>query len=598
MRQARWKWALCLMPLSAMAQADDEAGAQANTDNAQVLQVWQAQTGQPVWLNGAGEVEFHGEMSVEAYGQRVHGPRPPTDQEAAAQQADPLRVLVPHTSGDYGRAVFKGDLRTTSPEEDVTYLQMVATGTNDHAVQSRYATQFNSLQTGRAGPGYQIALGDVVAGFSGLSSNLGLRGVLLARQFEQATLTGFGGTVAESWESLLNRHALDGQPPRTQPLRDVLGAKLEYALTRTLATFATVQTWDYRLGAVAPAAANPWGNPLGINRSDGWSSSVGARYAEGTAQLSLEWAKSYQKAPDGGARQGGSAYAIDASYRWERFGVRAGAHDLGGTFGSLAQAVATGMRDWYLGTDWSLTPQLSWSVELRNTLTRGLLQAVLPALPGQPVLPPALSDMDSLTQRLNYNVASLPGLALALTDTRSRSKDGTGARQENDQAQASISYATGPWSLQGSGGLGRTSASLTPAYDGRLRNWQLGVGRSFDNGNPEVPASWTVSTYLFVGGQTQTLATGRNESTSLGLTVSAQMARWGQLSLTLQQQRTQQPVAGAPGLRSSNLGFDWTCAVTPQWSLRAYARAQRFNQGSATLAADERVAGVSAGYKW
>ncbi|MFM7330842.1 MAG: hypothetical protein ACKO1L_04140 [Brachymonas sp.] len=138
--------------------------------NDQVLKSWQQQTGQAASVNPQGQIEFHGGITVDAYRVDIKNP-------SGNAALSPLR------ENDFGKAVFQGDVRTQSPEQDVTYLQGVLTGTNDRTVIARYANQINSFQMGRAGVGYQLAFGDVVANFSGLSSNLGLRGALMAKQW-------------------------------------------------------------------------------------------------------------------------------------------------------------------------------------------------------------------------------------------------------------------------------------------------------------------------------------------------------------------------------------------------------------------------------
>lgn len=208
--------------------------------NAQVLQNWQAQTGQAAWVNDDGKLEFHGAITVDVYGNSKNIP-----------SGNPALSALPQ--GTFGRATFQGDVRTTSPDGDVTYLQGTVTGTSDRSIMPRYNTQINSLQGGRAGPGYQIAVGDVVAGFSGLSSNLGLRGLLAARQTERLTMTGFAGTVAESWESLLNAGALDGLAARTRYSRDVFGGKTELQFDDNISGYVTLQSWrDRKLGRPGP----------------------------------------------------------------------------------------------------------------------------------------------------------------------------------------------------------------------------------------------------------------------------------------------------------------------------------------------------------
>ncbi len=129
-----------------------------------------------------------------------------------------------------------------------------------------------------------LSFGDVVAAFSGLGSNLGLRGTLGTKELGALTLTGFAGVVAESWEALNNRSALDGLAPRTRYIRDVLGAKAEYKISDTLTGFMTLQNYHDRLGSVEL--------PAGSVALDGRITTVGSKYVNGNLQVSAEIAHS------------------------------------------------------------------------------------------------------------------------------------------------------------------------------------------------------------------------------------------------------------------------------------------------------------------
>lgn len=553
--------------------------------NTQVLQAWQQQTGQAAWVNDQGKVEFHGALTVDAYGngKDIPGGNP---------------VLSPLPVGTFGKATFQGDVRSTSPEGDVTYLQGVVTHSNDRSIMPRYDTQINSLQAGRAGPGYQISVGDVVAGFSGLSSNLGLRGLLGARQMERLTFTGFAGTVTESWEALLNARPLDGFAARTRYSRDVFGGKAELQYDETLSGFVTLQGWRDRTGSADL--------PPGSTALSGMAASAGGKYVTQRAQLTMEAAHSSQQdislggtgfgAPIGVSSPSsigtGNAFIADGTYRWESLGMRAGFHDLSTGYASLAQTVAPGVREWYAGGDWNVSPELTWSTDLRHALSRMAATAFFPA---------ANNELDSLTNRLTYNVSSLPGLMLGLSDMRNKGKDGFGNRSTNDQTLYNVAYAFGMWNAQASAGSGRSRSPATPLSDSDSTQWQLGVGRSFsDTASVEVQPSWNLSTQFFSSGQNQRLINAGSEVRTLvvGLSASLQSQRHGNLNASLQRQRSTQPLAGQSTLVTNSFTFDWALALTKQWTIKTYARLNHRNHGDVLLQVDERIVGVQGSYQW
>lgn len=570
------------LPPAASSALPVEAGA-----NSQVLQAWQQQTGQAAWVNDQGQVEFHGAVTVDAYS---NGSNIPSGN----------RALSPLPHGTFGRATFQGDVRSTTEEGDVTYLQGVLTNGNDRTVMPRYDTQVNSFQAGRAGPGYQIAVGDVVAGFSGLSSNLGLRGLLAARQTGSLTFTGFAGTVTETWESLLNVRPLDGFAARTRYSRDVYGGKAELQYDEALSGFVTLQGWRDRTSSALL--------PVGSTALGGTSISVGGKYLAQRGQLAVETAHSSQQDVSlGGVGAGavpgagfagttsagsGNAFIADASYRWDTVGVRAGFHNLSTGYASLAQTVAPGVREWYAGGDWMISPELTWSSDLRHALSRMAATAFFPA---------ASNELDSLANRLSYNIASLPGLMLSLSDTRNTGKDGFGNKTTNDQTMYSAAYAVGQWNAQAGAGTGRSRSPVAPQADSDSRQWQFGLGRFFsDSETVEGVPRWTLSTQLFATGQDQRMLAASTEVSSrvIGVNFSLQSQHHGTVSAGWQRFSTTQPLAGQPTLVTQSLTLDWAYQLSRQFSLKAYARLNYRNHGDLLFQADERIVGLQGAYQW
>ncbi len=549
-----------------------EAADQAARANAQVLQSWQQQTGQAASVGTQGKVEFHGGVTMDIYGTSVN-----------STFGNPL--LSPLRDNDYGKLIFQGDIRTQTPEQDVTYVQGVLTTSNDRSVIARYANQINSFQTGRAGVGYQFAFGDVVANYSTLSSNLGLRGALATRQFGALTVTGVAGTVAESWEALFNRPALDNLSPRTRYLRDVMGVKAEYAFSQQLSAFATLQYYSDRLGSAKL--------PLGSPALDGTVLSTGLKYTQDTLQLSAEIASANTEDKNTLTDRRGSAFVVDGTYRFTQAGVglRFGYHDLGPRFASLAQSVAPGIQEWYAGADWQISPQLMWGIDLRDATTRVAATSISPA---------SEIELQSFSNRLSYSFQGITGLMLSLNDTRNRGKDPLGNASNNDTTQLGLNYGNQAWSGGLSLGVGHSRSPANPLADSNSSQWQLNLGRNWSDASLEKQASWTVGLQASLGQQVQKqiLAGTQSKNTSYGLNLTASSTPLGQLLLGLQRQQTLQPTPGAPRLATTTVNLDWTKAFTQQWQLKGYAKINLRNQGDPALQVDERIFGVQGSYKW
>lgn len=553
-------------------QLSQEAADQAARANAQVLQSWQQQTGQAASVDPQGKIEFHGGLTVDAYSNGVKSP-----------SGNP--ALTPLRENDFGKLIFQGDVRSQTPQQDVTYLQGVLTATNDRSVISRYANQINSFQTGRVGAGYQLAFGDVVANYSTLSSNLGLRGLLAARQFGALTVTGVAGTVAESWEALYNRPAIDGLAPRTRYLRDVMGVKAEYAFNQQFAAFATLQSYSDRLGS-APL-------PMGTPALDGVVLSTGLKYTQDSLQLSAEIASANTEDKNTLADRRGNAFVVDGTYRFTQAGVglRFGYHDLGARFASLAQSVAPGIQEWYAGADWAMTPQLTWGLDLRDATTRMMATAFSPA---------SENELQSISNRLSYSFQSITGLMLSLSDTRNQGKDALGNANSNDTTQLGVNYGSQQWSGGLSLGIGHSRSPANPLGDSDSSQWQLNLGRNWSDASLEKQASWTLSLQGSLGQQIQKqIAVGtQSKNTTYGLNLTASSTALGQLLLGMQRQQTLQPTPGAPRLATTSVNLDWTKAFTQQWQLKGYAKINLRNRGDTALQVDERIIGVQGSYKW
>jgi len=538
--------------------------------NQQILQKWQSQTGQTGAVNAQGQVEFHGDATFDVYRNSVSNPNGKAD-------------LTPLRTGTFEKIVLQGDLRSTSADDDVLYAQGVITGSNDRSVLARYANVANSVQIGRSGVGYQLSFGDVVAAFSSLGSNLGLRGTMGTKELGGLTVTGFAGTVAESWEALTNRAALDGLTPRTRYLRDVVGAKAEYKISNEFTGFMTLQNYHDRMGSADL--------PAGSAALDGQITTIGSKYVNGNLQVTAEVARSTKNDLVASTSASGQASIIDATYRMDSVALRSGYHDLDASFASLAQTTAAGIREWYVGADWTITPQLTYGVDVRDAITRVAAQGETPS---------SQSSLQSLTNRVNYSVAAIPGLAFSVTDTRNKGKDAFQNGTLNEAGQFVTTYTSAEWSANALVGIGRARNPLNEVADSNNKNWQVTIVRNLSDASSEKQADWTLGLQVTTGRQLQALiATGVETRTSnLGFNVTGTSQSYGNLNLGWLRQRSTQPIAGAANLTTDTLNLDWTKSFGPQLTMKAYAKVNRRNHGDALLQVDERIIGVQGAFKW
>ncbi len=609
-------WPVCVSAQE-QAQAPSQPQPTANVDladpaNQQVLRNWQQQTGQAIPFsqgtasidpatgkradNAEQRFEFHGQIELGGYTNRISNP-------------SGNAALGSMRSGDFGKLVFQGDLRTINADQDVTYAQATLTSTDDRGIQGRYATQINNLQIGRAGVGYQMAMGDVAVSFSGLSTNQGLRGATLSKDIGAFSLSGYAGVIAESWEALAGQDTRDGQPSRTRNLRHVIGAKGEYKIitpSASLASFyVTLQSYRDRAGtASAPSPLLPLlvGTVLApLTTLEGTVASVGGKFNQGSLQLSAELASSRTQdqtnSQDSATDQ---AFVIDVSYKISALSLRAGHHNLGANYAALAQSNAAGVKESYAGADWQITPQILWGIDARTAVT---LAATLAALKGATGLVPASqTSLDSLSNRLSYSSQNIPGLAFSLSDTRSQGRDALGNANRIDTTQLGATFANSDWNANMLIGFGHARNAANSSFESDNSNWQLFLGRNWTGlrfGGNTAP-SWTLGLQGTVGQQNQkmlaSLATSKSDN--YGLYLQATHPWLGSISAGFQQQSISPFIAGALSLKSNSFNLDISRDFGRHWSAKAYAKANSRNKNDALLQYGERAIGLQGIYKW
>jgi hypothetical protein len=479
------------------------------------------------------------------------------------------------SQGNHSVAQLQSDLRATNQAGDVSYFQLGASVTGDPSVLSQYPRQINSVQFGRAGTGYIVSVGDVTPYFSSLSSALGVRGLLGQRQIGQTSVSGYAGVVAPSWEYIESR------VPRTQMMREVKGAKIEYSFSERLKAYVTGQhgidkadSVDTNFGfAQAPAQIG--------------SSSIGFQLFDNHYQLSGETALSHFS-QDGEQSRNGRASIVDGAWRGQSVSLRGGYHDLNSKYISLSQAAQPGIREAYIGGDWVIASWVSLGVDVRNSKNFTLATFFSPS---------QITDTDSGSIRSNINFgANHPNWSLSLQQSASNSRDPQGLQSYNEQGSIYLNYAQYKWNASVAYGMGVQQSEANPTYDSHTDNWQASVGRLFNNQDALSSATWTVNTNLSTSLQEQHLASGLETRAFLSsLNVSGQREGWGMLNLMLGNGFNTRPL-GQSTLRMATVQIDASHQFGLRGSVKLYARQVKRNMNDDALFADERVTGVQLSY--
>lgn len=508
--------------------------------------------------DGGTRLEWKGGVTVDSYSTDVTS--------SGGNLNTPLRT------GTFYKNTYNSDLRATHKDNTVDYFQLGATGSNDLSVLSQNRYQVNNLQLGRAGEGYMLSLGDVTPNFSSLSSALGVRGLYGQRQFgEEVTVYGFTGMVAESWEALGNK------VPRTQYLKDVHGLKLEKAFGGSLKTYVTSQASSDREPTTVMA------QPLSTLRGKTRSFSGGFQYQADQFTLAGESAGSRYE-DDGTSNRLGSATIVDAGWRGEGYGFRAGYHDISNGFASLSLQAQPGVREAYAGADWTVAPWIALATDVRKSRLTTLAVAGFDS---------TYVDSESVAARANINFGpDYPGWALALQQAESRGLNSALQASRNRDFSSTLNYSTPTWNAGVGFGWGKVTSEVWPASDSLNDNWAFNVGHTFSDAQADLPQTWSLGVNLTAGAQKQRLlAGGQTSNTNYTFTVTGQRAGWGSLNLLVMSGRTTQ-LYGGPSLRLEGFQLEAVYAISEKCSLKAYARSSHRNVDDPVLAARESVAGL------
>jgi hypothetical protein len=481
-------------------------------------------------------------------------------------------IGTPNTSGTFGKANLRGDLRAThASDSSVDFLHFDTMHSDDPAVLPRSRYQVVNVQAGRTAKAYSIAGGDVAPNFSALSSALGVRGVLGQAQMNTALVTGFTGEVAESWEALTHPSL------RTQPVRTVSGAKLDVPVMEKLRGFVTAQQYDERRNTnlVAGQVAQPDAHSA--------NATAGFQYVGERLTLSAE-AGSSRLDDDVIGDRSARAAVIDGTLALGSGALRFGAHKLGAGYTSLSIAARPGMQEAYLAGDLAAFPWMTLGGDIRRTRNTTLATSVSAAV---------TSDTDSGALNANINFGpEWPGWTLALQQGISNSEAPQNQRQSNRQSRAGVNYAAPVWTANLTRTRDEVENSGNPTADSTTDGWVWALRRAF--GAPQ-PGEWAGGAGVTGKSQIQRIVSGvRSESDDVAVQAGAERAGWGGFNVGAALGRLS-PAQGQQPVRTRAYQADLTMQLRPQAHVKFYARYATRDGADPLQELSERTIGMQLG---
>lgn len=544
-------------------------------DNGSVLAQFAQASGTPAPQllqedEGGTRIEWHGGATLDAYTRSASGGG----------------TLTPYTGGHYHRIGLQSDLRGTSPEGDVSWMQFGLTQSDDPSVIFLGNSQVNTLSAGRAGQGYRYALGDVAANHSTLGANAPLRGVLGQRYFGQTLLSAAAGVVAESWEALADLGR------RRMFLKNVYALKAETPLGQGLQAYATMQ--GFREDGDSVNAAT-----LALVPTTGSSATIGLNWREGRYFLQAEGGMSRygEKGLDGHRDR---ALIVDGGWQGDKLGLRLGHHDLGRYFASLSGLMGAGIRETYANANWMATTWISLTGDVRHSENQMAVPPVPPpppTIPPTPVTPytPFVGKTDAASLRAQISFPSVPGLGLGLSAGESHGRSSGGASNRSQNQSVNLSYAAMAWNASLGYQNSKQSNSVVVASDSRTDTWSASYGRNWSDATDVAPASWMLNATVTGSAQRQHLESGNSATlNTLNLVVSGERQPWGRFSVIFGGGRGHDATGG--DLRQHWYQLDAGRALGERGGIRLYVRGMSSFQDRAAIAWRERLAGLQLSY--
>lgn len=499
--------------------------------------------------DGGTVLEWHGSVSGDRYETDASGGR----------------MLTPLESDNYYKVDVDGDIRATSPSGAVSYAMISLTNTNDRSVLS-HSTQINTLQLGRVTQAYEFAVGDVNPSFSSLGTNLALRGVLAEARLGETRIAGSAGVAAESWASLCDSDL------RYQYQRDAYAFKLDTPVVQSMHLYLTAQGYNDRessldagMSALSPASTR--------------AATMGFTFQRSQFTVEGEIGTSRWK-EEGQDSESDNAYILDAGWRAQKGGLRAGHHNIGLYYAALSGMAAPGIRETYLNGDWATTSWLTIDADLRRSKTEQAAGTTI------------AETVDTITAGANINFDPLlPGLGLRLQQYRSIGENSDGSDNTNENYSAMLSYLSQHWNSGISYSHDDMSNDAGPEANGTTGTWTGNLGFSLNKDSTTGVRIWWASMNIFASWQDQDLDNGTTtKNRSYNLELTAERAGWGILTSNVGWGTTAQPTGG-PDLHQRNIDIKATYPFMRNWAIEFYLQENK-NWGDPDLRYSEKTIGL------
>lgn len=529
-------------------------------DNSQVTATWaQAAPAAPApevvaEPGGGTRIEWKGGVAIDLYNNGVTVP------------LGTGNLTTPHADGSFHRVQFSGDLRRMGADNTQSWLQFMASGSNDRATQ-RVATLVGTAQAGFAGQDYQLAVGDVTPSFSALGTNLGVRGLLGQKLVGETLISATAGTLTPLWNDLWDSDA------RTQYMRHLAAAKVDTRLGPSTRGFVTIQGY-------ADDSSTIDGTPSLLAAAKGQTGTVGLTHQQGRLTLQSELGVSSWKS-DGQSGESDLAFVIDGTWGGDTYNLQVGHHDLGLYYTSLSSMAAAGIRETYLGGNWQAASWLALQGDVRRSRNE--------MATGNGVVNALTTNSGALSEAISFG-QNWPGLSLTFSQFVSDGSNPATGDNSNKGHGVVLGYTQQTWN--GSVGFNQkwVTSDANAALDGRTDAATLQVGRMFWD-NPDNP-TWNVSLQGSIGYQYQKLdAGGNNQIIQYGVGVGANKAGWGSLNATY----TLGYVDPVTGTDLRNYGYTFEAAHPfkgDSGAVKLYARDNRNLAGNQALANRTRTIGA------
>jgi hypothetical protein len=423
-----------------------------------------------------------------------------------------------------------------------------------------------------------LAVGDVTANFSQLSSTLGLRGFSGQIKLAPITLSLHAGTIAESWEALTNRGPLDNQAARRSYLRDVVGVKAEHAMADWITVFLTAQGYNDRTSSLTSETA------AFLKPAETQSFTAGAQVRRGQFNGTVEVASS-RFAEQGSDHKTANAFISQGTYMLGSQQFRFGYHQVKNGFMSLASAAPPGVREGYVGMEWPVVDWFSWGTEIRLSEYKS---------PPTFSVTPSTRESAGFNNRFGFNLNRwIQGLNISLQDAYTEQKETDRGKRKQDQWNAQFAYFKDGWNTSLGLGWGKVESLANPQEDSRTQQWQIGVSRSFMFTQPSGQPNGSINASVNLGQQFQEMfAAGTKTSNgTYGLTLSGQLPNGFMINANYSYGLMKQPY-GNPDLKTHQGMLDATYTFTPTANVKVYGRQTRRNVGQPNLETTENGYGA------